>query len=153
MKWNNICIFFFKFFPHLIIAENWVEFPVLYSRSMLVIYFKYQFSSVTQSCLTPYNPMDCSSPGFPVHHQFPELAQAHVHQVSDAIQSSHLLSVIPFSSCLQSFPASGSFPIIWLFASGGQSVGASSLASALPMTVQGWFPLGLTGLISLQRVF
>ena len=92
MKWNNICIFFFKFFPHLIIAENWVEFPVLYSRSMLVIYFKYQFSSVTQSCLTPYNPMDCSSPGFPVHHQLLELAQTRIHWVGDVIQPSHPLS-------------------------------------------------------------
>ena len=57
-------------------------------------------------------------------------------------------SVIPFSSCLRSFPASGSFSMSWLFASGGQSIGASSSASALPMNIQGWFPLGLTGLIS-----
>ena len=56
-------------------------------------------------------------------------------------------SVIPFSSCLQSFPASGSFPMSWLFASGGQSIGAS--ASVLLMNIQGWFPLGLAGLISL----
>ena len=46
-------------------------------------------SSVTQSCLTLCDPMDCSMPGFPVHHQFPELAQTHVHRVSDAIQLSH----------------------------------------------------------------
>ena len=51
-----------------------------------------QFSSVAQSCLTLCNPMDCSVPGFPVHHQLPELAQTHVHQVSDAIQPSHPLS-------------------------------------------------------------
>ena len=57
-------------------------------------------------------------------------------------------SIIPFSSCLQSFPASGSFPMIQFFASGGQSIGAS--ASVLPMNIQCWFPLGLTGLISLQ---
>ena len=55
-----------------------------------------QFSSVTQSCPTLCNPMDCSTPGFPVHHQFPELAQTHAHQVGDAIQPSHPL----FSSCL-----------------------------------------------------
>ena len=65
-------------------------------------------------------------------------------------------SVIPFSSHLQSFPASRSFPLSQLFASGGQSIGAS--ASALPMNIQGWFPLGLTGLISflskgISRVF
>ena len=51
-----------------------------------------QFSSVAQLCLTLYNPMDCSTSGFPVHHQLPELAQTHVHQVSDAIQPSHPLS-------------------------------------------------------------
>ena len=57
-------------------------------------------------------------------------------------------SVIPFS-CLQSFPASGSFPMSQFFTSGGQSIGTSASASVLPMNIQGWFPLGLTGLISL----
>ena len=59
-------------------------------------------------------------------------------------------SVIPFSSCLQSFPASGSFQMSQLFTSGGQSIGASALASVLPMNIRDWFPLGLSGLISLQ---
>ena len=59
-------------------------------------------------------------------------------------------SVVPFSSCLQSFLASGSFPMSQSFASGGQSIGASASASVLPMNIQDWFPLGLTGLISLQ---
>ena len=59
-------------------------------------------------------------------------------------------SVIPFNSCLQSFPTSGTFQISWLFTYGGQSIGASVLASVLPMNIQDWFPLGLTGLISLQ---
>ena len=67
-------------------------------------------------------------------------------------------SVVPFSSCLQSFPASGSFLMSLLFTSGGQSIGASASASVPPMNIQGWFPLGLTGLISLlseglSRVF
>ena len=67
-------------------------------------------------------------------------------------------SVTPFSSCLQSFPASGSFPVSRLFTSGGQSIGASASASVLPMNIQHWFLLGLTGLISflskgLSRVF
>ena len=67
-------------------------------------------------------------------------------------------SVVPFSSCPQSFPSSGLFPMSLLFASGGQSTGASASASVLPMNIQGWFPLGLTGLISLlskglSRVF
>ena len=59
-------------------------------------------------------------------------------------------SVVPFSSYLQSFPESGSFPMNQFFASGGQSIGALASASALPMNIQDWFPLGLTGLISLQ---
>ena len=59
-------------------------------------------------------------------------------------------SVIPFSSCPQSFPASGSFQMSQLFPSGGQSIGVSASASVLPMNIQGWFLLGLTGLISLQ---
>ena len=67
-------------------------------------------------------------------------------------------SVVPFSSCPQSFPASGSFPMSQLFASGGHSIGASVSASVLPMNIQDWFPLGLISLISLlskglSRVF
>ena len=61
-----------------------------------------------------------------------------------------LSSVIPISSCLQSFPASGSFPVSQFFTSGGQSIGASASASVLPMNIQDWFPLGWTSLISLQ---
>ena len=89
--------------------------------------------------------MDCSVPGFPVLHHLPELAQICVHWVSDAIQPSHPLH---FSSCPQCFPASGSFLTSQLFASSGQSIRAS--ASALSINIQGWSPLGLTGLISLQ---
>ena len=59
-------------------------------------------------------------------------------------------SVVPFSSCLQSFPASGSFQMSQFFASGGKSIGASASASVLPMNIQDWFPLGWTGCISLQ---
>ena len=61
-----------------------------------------------------------------------------------------LSSVSPFSSCLQSFPASGSFQLSQFFASGGQSIGVSASASVLPMNIQDWFPLGWTGWISLQ---
>ena len=61
-----------------------------------------------------------------------------------------LSSVILFSSCLQSFPVSGSFPMSQFFASGSQSIGVSASASVLPMNIQDWFPLGMTGLISLQ---
>ena len=59
-------------------------------------------------------------------------------------------SVTPFSSHLQSFPASGDFPVSQFFASGGQSIGVSASTSVFPMNIQDWFPLGLTGLISLQ---
>ena len=64
--------------------------------------------------------------------------------------SNHLILCCPFSSCLQSFPASGSFPMSQFFASGGQSTGALASASVLPMNIQDWFPLGMAGLISLQ---
>ena len=59
-------------------------------------------------------------------------------------------SVAPFSSCCHSFPGSGSFLMSWLFTSGSRSIGASASASVLPMNIQNWFPLGLTGLIFLQ---
>ena len=108
-----------------------------------------QFSSVAQSCPNLCNLMNCSMPGLPVHHQTPG-----VH--SDSCPSSQwchpaiLSSVIPFSSCPQSLPASESFPISQLFAWGGQSTGVSALASFLPKNTQDWSPLEWTGWISLQ---
>ena len=92
--------------------------------------------------------MDCSMPGFPVNYQLLEFAQIHIHPVGDAIQPFHPL--VTFSSCLQSFPASRSFPMSQFFTSGGQNIGALALASVLPMNIQDWFPWLLTGLISLQ---
>ena len=95
------------------------------------------------------NSMDCSTSGFPVLRCLLEFAQIRVHcQWCHPNISS---SVVPFSSCPQSFPASGSFPISWLFASGGQSIRASTLAPVLPMNIQGWLPLGLTDLILLSK--
>ena len=70
--------------------------------------------------------------------------------IESVIHPTILSSVAPFSSCPQSFPVSGSFPMNRLFASGGQSIGASASISVFPMIIQSWFPLGLTGLISLQ---
>ena len=67
--------------------------------------------------------------------------------IESTMPSNHLILCCPFSSCPQSFPESGSFPMCQFFASGGQSIGA--LASVLPVNIQGWFPLGLTGSISL----
>ena len=92
------------------------------------------------------NSMDYSTPGFPVLHISQSLLK--VVSTESAMPSNLSSSVIPFSSCPQSFPASRSFPKSWLFASGGQSIGTST--SVLPMSIQGQFPLGLTGLISLR---
>ena len=105
----------------------------------------FQFSSVIQLCPTLWDPMDYSTPAFPVHHQLPEFTQTHLHWIGDAIQPSH--PVMSFSSCLQSFPASGSFQMSQFFTSSAQSIGVS--ASVLPMNIQYWFPLGLTLLIFL----
>ena len=69
--------------------------------------------------------------------------------IESVMSSKHLILVVPFSSCLQSFPASEYFPMSQFFTSDGQSIGASASASVLPINIQGWFPLGLTGLISL----
>ena len=86
--------------------------------------------SVIQSCPT-LRPHEASTPSLPVHHQLPESTQTHVHCVGDAIQPSH--PVIPFSSCPQSFPASGSFQISQLSASDGQSIGVSASTSGPPV--------------------
>ena len=102
-----------------------------------------------------YHCITCSSHGLTVFHCLLEFAKVHVHWVGDAMQPAISFSVIPFS-CPQSFPASVSFPVSQLFSSSYQSIGAS--ASVLPMNIQGWFPLGLIGFISLlsrelSRVF
>ena len=115
-----------------------------------------QFSSVAQSCLTlqlhglQYARPPCLSliPGA-YSKSYP------LHQWCHSTISS---SVVPFSSNLQSFPASGSFPVSQFFTSDGQSIGVSDLASVLPVNIQDWFPLGFTGMISLlskglSRVF
>ena len=90
--------------------------------------------------------MDCSTPGFPVLHHLLELAP--VHWVDDAIQPSHPL--LPTSLAFN-LSQHQSFPVSRLFASSGQSIRASASASILPMNIQGWFPLGLTGLILLSK--
>ena len=107
-------------------------------------------SSVTHSCLTLCDPMGCSTPGFPVHHQLPELAQTPVHRVSDAIQQPNPLS----SSSAPAFSLTQHQDLFqWvssLFASDVQRFGASALVTILPMNIKDWFPLGWTGLIFLQ---
>ena len=105
--------------------------------------------SVTKSYPTLWNPVGCSTPDFNVLHYLLEFAQTHVHWVSDAIQPSNPLLPL-FLLLTQYFPGSGSFQMSQFFTSDGQSIGASAWASVLPMNIQGWFPLGLIGLISWQ---
>ena len=107
-----------------------------------------QFSSVAQSCPTLCDPMNCSTPGLPVHHQLPEFTQVHIHRVGDAIQPSHPLSS-PFPPAPDTSQYWGSFPVSQLFTSGGQSAGASALASFLAKNTRDWSPLEWTGWISL----
>ena len=107
-----------------------------------------QFSSVARSCLTLYDPTDCSTPGFPVHHQLPELAQIHVHWLSDAIQPSQSL-LPPSPPTFNLSQHQGLFK--WVSSS-------HQVAKVLEFQLQyqsfneyqDWFPLGLTGWISLQ---
>ena len=115
----------------------------------LLLYNSVQFSSVAQSCLTLCDPMDCSMPGLPVHHQLLEFTPNSC-PLSQWCHPTISSSVVPFSSCLQSFPASGSLQMSRLFASGGQSIGVSASTSVLPMNTQDWCPLGWAGWISLQ---
>ena len=111
----------------------------------------HQFSSVQVSCSVMSNSLrlhelqtrpPCPSPTPGVYsNSYPLIRWCHLTVSS---------SVVPFSSCLQSFPTSGSFQMSQLFTSGGQNIGVSASTSVLPMNIQDWFPLGLTGWISLQ---
>ena len=134
-------------FQCLIQSKNEMLWDVIfYSKSSSS--YSVQFSSVAQLCLTLCDPMNCSTPGLPVHHQLPEFTETQVHRVSDAIQPSH-----PLAS--PSPPASNpsqhqSFPMSQLFAWGGRSTGVSASAPFPPKKSQGWSPLEWTGWISLQ---
>ena len=118
-----------------------LTFFVSWSLSKLCCYC----CSVTKLCLTLCNPMDYSTPGFPVLHNLLGLAQTHVHWINGAIQPAHpLLSSSPFAFNLSQHQ--GLFQ--WVNVSHhdvGQSIGVSVSASVLSMNIQGWFPLGLTG--------
>ena len=116
--------------------------PVLHNKSVYVL--------VAQLCPTLCDPMDCSTPGFPIHHQLLELAQAHIHWVDEAIQPCHPLWFPSPPAFNLSQHQGFFFPMNQFFASGGQINGASASPSAILMKMQDWFPLGLTGLISLQ---
>ena len=112
-----------------------------------------QFSPVTHSCPTLCDPMNCSTPGLPVHHQLPEFTQTHVHWVGDAIQPCHPLLLLP-----SIFPSIRVFSKESVLRISGQSIGVSASASVLPMNIHDWSLLGWTGWISsqckgLSRVF
>ena len=122
-------------------------------EKLLISYEKYPQLLLLQSHVQLLaTPMDYSMPGFPVLH-YP-LSLLKLMSIELVMLSNNLIPCSPFSSCPGSFPASGSFLVSRLFASGGQSIGASASASALPMNIHGWFPLGLTLLSKgLWRVF
>ena len=110
--------------------------------------FKNQFSSVAQSCPTLCDPTDCSTPCLPVHHQFPEFTQTHVHWIGDAIQPSHPLSS-PSPPVFSLSQDQGLFK--WVSSSHQVAkIGVSASTSVLPMNTQDWFPLGWACWISLQ---
>ena len=127
----------------------WNIFHMLYLPPVYLFFWRW-WCSVAKLCPTLCNFIwpHCSTAGFPGFDYHLEFAQTHVHcQWCHPTISS---SVVPCSSCPQSFPVSTSFPMSQFFASSGQIIGASAAASVLLMNIQGWFPLGLTGLISLQ---
>ena len=123
--------------PH----ELWVETPFLWDHLLIKV-----SRSVVSKSLRPHG----------LQHARPPCKTPAPGVYSDSCPSSRWChptissSVVPFSSCRQSFPASGSFPMSQFFTSGGQSIGVSASASVLPMNIHNWFPLGWTGWISLQ---
>ena len=136
--------------------ENWLKWNSMYSMSSLWTYnctVVVQSPSHVQLFATPWAAAHQVSLSLTISQSLPKFMST-----ESVIPSNHLILYHPFSPCPQSFPASGSFPMRWLFTSGSQSIGALASASVLPMNIQGWFPLGLTGLISLlskglSRVF
>ena len=140
VEYRSICTFWASSFMH----------PWFPAFDCLLLYY-WWLCWVAKLCLTLCNPMDCSTPGSsgmwcpPPSPGVCSNSWALSWWCHPTISS----SVVPFSSCLQFFPASGSFQSQFL-TSGGQSIGVSASASVLSMNIQDWFPLGQTGLISLQ---
>ena len=100
-------------------------FTLAFASLLFTAFSSFQFSSVAQLCPTLWDPMNCSTPGLPVHHQLPELTQTQ-HPSGQWCHPAISSWIVPFSSCPQSLPASESFPMSQLFAWGGQSTGASA---------------------------
>ena len=155
-KLDNIshrCLKIFTLIPHSQLEKSTPKMKVmismlkLYPPSFLCSFSSVQFNgSVVFKYLWPHGlqhaRLPCPSPTPRAYSNLCPLSQWCHPTISS--------SVVPFSSCLQSFPASGSCQMSQFFASDGQGIGVSASASVLPMNIQGWFPLGLTGWISLQ---
>ena len=149
-----ISLVYYRFVPTHLLCDILANIHIL-CFCMLYIQW-YLISSVAQSCLIFCDPMDCSTPGFSVHLQLPELTQTHVRWVVDAIQPSH-----PLSSASPNFNLSQHQGLFQWVSSSHQVAKVlefSALASVLPMNIQDWFPLGWIGWISLlskglSRVF
>ena len=131
----------------IMIKDNVINFGKLFIK----LFKSVQFSLVAQSCLTLW-PHGLQHTRLPCPSPTPE-AYSNSYPSSRWCHLSISSSVVPFASCLQSFPASGSFPMSQFFASNVKSIGASASASVLPMNIQDWFSLGWTGLISLHFFF
>ena len=134
----SLCFSFFKNHPHSFPAYRFISAIILDSICCC---------SVAQLCLTLCYLMDSSMPGLPVSHHFLEFAQIHINCI--VMPSNHLILCRPLLLSPSIFP--NSFPMSLFFTSGGQSIGTSASASVLPMNIQGWFPIGLTGLILLSK--
>ena len=141
----------FRSYIHLWLTSHPIsEYLFWHEKDVLISWCLWLFSSVQSvSCVqlfaTPWTAARQASLSFANSWSLPKLMS-----IESVMPSNHLISVVPFSSCLQSFPASGSFPRNQFFASGGQSIGVSASTSVLPMKTQDWSPLGWTGWISLQ---
>ena len=142
-----VCLFVFLWSP--IDLQCCISFRSrIYSKVIQIIYI-FQFSSVAQLCPTLFNSIDLQHARLPCLSPTPE-ACSNLCPSGRWCHPTISSSVVPFSSCPQYFPASGSFSVSQFFASGGQSIGVSASPSVLLMNIQDWSPLGWTGWISLQ---
>ena len=133
----------------LMVSSNLTVFfrPLCFFSNYPFIWYFLQFSSVAQLCPTLLWPHGLQNARLPCRSPTPG-AYSNSCPLSQWCHPTISSSLVPFSSCLQSFPASGSFQMSQFFTSGGQSIGVSDSPSVLPKNIQDWFPLGLTGLVS-----
>ena len=140
-------------YVYVLIIDRYNNIYILYITLLIYYVNMYiQFNSVTQSCLTLCDAMNHSTPGLTSTPGPSPTCRVHPNPCPSSWWCHPTISssVVPFSSCPQSFPASGSFQMSQLFPSGGQSIGVLASTSVLPMNIQDWSPLGWSGWISLQ---